>query len=74
MHLETLLYGAPSAASVGAGSVSTEPATYMQADGTLTGSLTPATDAATAPTAGALALLAVGGLIAMRYLFRGALD
>lgn len=76
MDITAVLYGAPSVSV--ADPVTTERAQYLEPDGTTSETMAgpsgrPSAKGDPAMTAGALALFALAGLVAMRYAFRGAL-
>lgn len=76
MDITTVLYGAPSVSV--ADPPDAERAQYLDADGAVSESMAgaagrPSAKGDPAMTAGALALFALAGLVAMRYAFRGAL-
>lgn len=71
-----MLYGSPSASVVDPPAA--ERAQYLEPDGTTSDAIAgpvgrPSLKGDPAMTAGALALLALAGLVGMRYMFRGAI-
>jgi hypothetical protein len=76
MDIMDIIGAAPSIAVAQPEHAGAERATYLEPDGSVSESVgTPRLPARgdVAMTAGALALLAVAGLVGMRYLFKGAL-